>query len=267
MIDIHSHILPGLDDGAESLEEAIEMARIAESEGIEKIVATPHLFRDIYRYDDLSIIEKKKKELNNVLAAKRIRVEILAGAEVHICHNLINEVTKHRRALSLNKSSYMCVEFPSDHVFSGAKELFFELMSEEVIPIIAHPERNSVFVRNPLLLNELIQMGALAQANSHSFTGIYGRETEEAAFHFIELNLIHIVGSDSHNIKSLAPRLIETVKKIKALKGEEMARALVCDNPMAVIENREIPFLPEPMEQIKRHWKFRQNLLFLKNKK
>jgi len=266
MIDLHSHILPGLDDGAESLEEAIEMARIAETEGIEKIVATPHLYRDNFKYENFNLIEEKRKELRETLIAKSIQVDILAGAEVHISHNLIDELTRHRRYLVLNQSSYMFVEFPSDHVFSGAKELFFDLMSNGITPIITHPERNSVFVRKPSLLYDLIQMGGLAQANSHSFSGIYGREAEEAALHFLELNLIHIIGSDSHNTRTLAPRLKKAVKRIETVRGEKVAKGLVWDNPKAVIENREIPLLLEPMKQEEKHKRSRLNIPFLRNK-
>ena len=88
MIDLHSHILPGLDDGAQSMEESLEMARIAERDGIEKIVATPHLFRESFIYEDLGIIEIKRSELSQALKENNIRLEILAGAEVHISHNL-----------------------------------------------------------------------------------------------------------------------------------------------------------------------------------
>ena len=164
MIDLHCHILPGLDDGAKSLEEAVEMARIAEEEGIERIVATPHLFRENILYEDLGIIEEKRKELHRALETGNIHVQLFCGAEVHIAHNLMEEIRKNRSSLVINRSSYMFVEFPSRHVFSGVKELFFEMMSEGIIPIIAHPERNSEFVRNPSFLYELIQTGALAQA-------------------------------------------------------------------------------------------------------
>ncbi len=227
MIDLHSHILPGLDDGARSTEESLEMARIAERDGVEKIVATPHLFRGNFIHEDLSIIENKRSELSQALKENNIRVEILAGAEVHISHNLIDEIRKNRENLVLSQSSYMFVEFPSDLIFSGAKNLFFELMSEGIIPIIAHPERNSVFIHNPSLLYELIQMGGLSQANSGSFSGLYGRRVEEAVLHFLELNFIHFIASDSHNAHSVVSRLSEAMKRARMIVGEEKARALV----------------------------------------
>jgi len=247
MIDLHSHILPELDDGAQSMEESLEMARIAERDGIEKIVATPHLFRGNFIHEDLNIIEKKRSELSQALKENNIIVEILAGAEVHISHNLIDEIRKNRDNLVLNQSSYMFVEFPSDLVFLGVKNLFFELMNEGINPIIAHPERNSVFIHNPSMLYELIQMGGLSQANSGSFSGLYGRRVEEAVLHFLELNLIHFIASDSHNTHSLVSRLSEAVKRARMIVGEEKACALVKDNPQAVLDDEEVPYLPDPI--------------------
>jgi len=247
MIDLHSHILPGLDDGAQSMEESLEMARIAERDGIEKIVATPHFFRGNFIYEDLGIIEKKRSELSQALKENNIHVEILAGAEVHISHNLIDEIRKNRGNLVLNQSSYMFVEFPSDHVFSGVKNLFFELMSEGIIPVIAHPERNSVFIHSPSMLYELIQMGGLSQANSGSFSRVYGTRVEEAVHHFLELNLIHFIASDCHNTHSIISRLSEAVRKVEVIVDKEKARALVKDNPQAVLDDEEIPYLPDPV--------------------
>jgi protein-tyrosine phosphatase len=260
MIDLHSHILPGLDDGAQSMAESLEMAQIAERDGIEKIVATPHLFRGDFIYEDLGIIEIKRSELSQALKENNIHVEILAGAEVHISHNLIDEIRKNRGNLVLNQSSYMFVEFPSDLIFSGAKNLFFELMSERIIPIIAHPERNSVFIHNPFLLYELIQMGGLSQANSGSFSGLYGRRVEEAVLHFLELNLIHFIASDSHNTHSLVSRLSEAVKRARMIVGEEKAHALVKDNPQAVLDDEEIPCLPEPINPKEKEKSFKINI-------
>jgi len=260
MIDLHSHILPGLDDGARNTGESLEMARIAERDGVEKIVATPHLFRGNFIHEDLSIIEKKRSELSQALKENNIRVEILAGAEVHISHNLIDKIRENRENLVLGESSYMFVEFPSDLVFSGAKNLFFELMSEGINPIIAHPERNSVFIHNPSLLYELIQMGGLSQANSGSFSGLYGRRVEEAVLHFLKLNLIHFIASDSHNTHSVVSRLSEAVKVARMIIGEEETRALVKDNPQAVLDDKDIPYLPEPINPKEKEKSFKINI-------
>lgn len=248
MIDLHCHILPGLDDGAKTLEEALEMARIAESEGIKTIVATPHLLRGNFASKDFASIEEKRRELSEALKENNISLEVLAGAEVHISHNLVDEIRKNRRNLVLNGSSYMFVEFPSDHIYSGVKNLFFDLMSEGIIPIIAHPERNSVFIQSPGLLYDLISMGALAQANSGSFSGLYGDKSSEFVLRLLEWNLIHFIASDGHGPHSIPPRLSEAVKKAELLVDKERALALVKDNPQAVLEDKEIPCLSQPSD-------------------
>jgi protein-tyrosine phosphatase len=246
MIDLHCHILPGLDDGAKNLEEAIEMARIAAHDGITKIVATPHLFRRYSHFEDFSLIEEKQQELCRALKENNIPLDIFIGAEIHISHNLIDEIKKNRENLVLNKSSYLIVEFPSDHVFSGVKNLFFDLMSEAITPIIAHPERNSVFASYPDLLYELIHMGGLCQANSGSFLGLYGEKTVEAVSRFLRLGLVHFIASDGHNTSSIAPRLSEAINKAGLIVGEESALRLAKDNPQAVLEDKELPYLPTP---------------------
>ena len=247
MIDLHSHILPGLDDGAQTMDNALEMARIAQEDGIEKIVATPHLFRNDFTPQDLGIIEEKRLELVEALDKNNIDVEILAGAEVHISHNLIDEIRKNRAYLVIHKSSYMFAEFPSDHVFSGVKNLFFELMSEGITPIIAHPERNSVFRRNPAMLYELVQTGAFCQVNSGSITGIYSVRSQDAVNQFLGLGLVHFIASDCHNSSSIPPKLSEAVKKAAEIIGEKNASFLVRDNPQAVLDNKELPYFPNPV--------------------
>lgn len=247
MIDLHCHILPGLDDGANSLDEAVEMARMAEDDGIRKIVATPHLFRGEFTPNDLGLIEEKKQELVKALKKMNINIEVFTGAEVHISHNLIGEIRKNRKFLVINQSSYMFVEFPSEHVFSGVKDLFFNLMSEGITPVITHPERNSIFIRNSSMLYELVQMGSFCQANSGSFTGLYGLNSQKAVHRFLELGLIHFISSDCHNTRSIIPKLSEAVIRASGIVGEVNATALVEENPQAVLDNQEIPYFPAPV--------------------
>lgn len=246
MIDLHAHILPSLDDGSQNIKESLKMAGQALKDGITKMVATPHLFRGKYHYDDLSIIGEKLEILKESLAKEGIDVALYRGAEVHIAHNLIDEIKAHRKYLVVNGSSYLFVEFPSDHVFHGVKNLFFELMSEGLIPIIAHPERNTVFRRTPRVLYELVQMGALCQINSGSFYGHYGIRAAQAAENFLRLNLIHFLASDCHNTHTIKPFLSGAKEKIEESFGIEVSRALVKNNPEAVLRDEPIPFHPEP---------------------
>lgn len=248
MIDLHCHILPGLDDGARDLDQAVEMARIAHEDGIEIIVGTPHLFNGSFAYDDLGVFEEKRELLERALTAGDVPLKVLSGAEVHITHDLVASVRRHRERLVLAGGSYIFIEFPHDHVFQGVKDLFFELMSERVTPIIAHPERNMAFARFPKQLYDLVEMGALAQVNGGSLLGHYGPDSEAAALRFLELGLVHFLSSDGHNIHSKPPRLAAAAERAAVVVGRDKASALVRDNPRAVIEDREIPFHPDPVQ-------------------
>ena len=248
MIDIHCHILPGLDDGAQNIIESIGMATAAVKDGILGIIATPHLFRDGFGQDNLEEIEDIRRELEASLKESQIDVNIYPGAEVHISHNLLDEIRKNREYLVLNRSSYLLVEFPSDHIFSGVKSLFFELMTDGVTPIIAHPERNTVFMRHPELLSDFVRMGALAQANSGSFLGVYGTNVQMTAVKFLELNLFHFMGSDGHRVGFIKSGLSEALRAVSRIVGEKEGRALVDQNPRAVLVDEVLPYLPDPID-------------------
>jgi protein-tyrosine phosphatase len=160
----------------------------------------------------------------------------------------MSEVERNRKRLVVNNSAYMFIEFPADHVFPSVRGLIFELMSAGILPIIAHPERNVVLAQKPELLYELVRMGALAQANRGSFLGFYGRMAADAAGRFLEYNLVHFIASDGHNTGSLAPILSDAVGRAEILVGSEGALALVEANPRAVLEDRELPYLPSPVD-------------------
>lgn len=268
MVDIHTHIVPELDDGAENLDQALEMARVSSEEGVSKMVATPHIFRGSYGYDDLAFLPGRIEKLNKVLQSRGIELEVLPGAEVHVSHDLLTRIRKNRRQLMLNEGSYMFVEFPSDHIFPGVPQLLFEIMKEGITPIIAHPERNAVFRRNPGILYDLIQKGALSQVNGGSFIGTYGSHVQEAALYFLEHGMIHFVASDCHNTRTLKPCLFDAVQCLRSLVEEEVVEALVRDNPSAVVEDRAIPFIPDPCKPKKKNKSFRIKLPgFLRMKK
>ncbi len=247
MIDLHCHILPGLDDGPAAMAESVEMARVAAGDGITAIAATPHLFRGTFPGVDLPVVAARRSELTAALREAAVPVEILQGAEIHVSHDLVDSVRRHKTDLVLGGSSYVFVEFPSDHVFSDAKGLLFGLTSEGVLPVIAHPERNLVFARRPDLLAELEGMGALAQANAGSLLGAYGSDTREAVARLLRAGLIHVIASDGHDPVRRPPKLSEAMRAAAAVLGDGPARALVEDNPRAILDDRDdLPYRPEP---------------------
>lgn len=252
MIDLHTHILPGVDDGSRSLDESLKMAKAAERDGVETIVATPHLFRHSFVQTDLSLLREKWVGLASAVVKQGIQVEILLGAEVHFVHDFYDELKRNYQYLVLNKGSYVIVEFPSHHIFSGVRELFFKLISQGTNLIVAHPERNSHFMHQPDLFYELIKLGAYAQANSGSFSGLYGREVKETATRFLECNLYHFLASDSHGKYERETRLSRAYHKVKEKAGEDQAAALVIDNPEAALKGKNLPFWREPLNPVKK---------------
>jgi len=265
MIDLHCHILPGLDDGSPSLDVSLAMARRASQDGITDIVATPHLFRGETNLPDFGLISKKRKELQSELEKDGIPLTLHSGVEVRFSHNILEEIKKHRPHLVLAGSSYMFVEFPFEYVYSGVKEVFFQVMNEGIVPIIAHPERITDFMHHPEMLYDLVEMGALAQANAGSFTGRNGSEVRQAAFRFLNLNLIHFIASDAHDVENRPPVLSAAARSAADVIGPEAATALVQDNPRAVLADEPPPFQPDPIDPHaapERHMRFRLPSIF-----
>ena len=160
MIDIHSHILPGLDDGASSLEESIEMCRIAIEDGIKAIVATPHVLKGAYSNENpITILEKIEQLKINAPDG----IEILPGSDLHFQHDIILRVIEQKSIITINNKSYLLIEFPFNGIPIGTNKTFHELLSHGITPIITHPERNLEFIQNPKLLYELVKEGALGR--------------------------------------------------------------------------------------------------------
>jgi protein-tyrosine phosphatase len=247
MIDIHCHILPGMDDGARNLEHAVAMARLAAADGTKTIIATPHLFKGTFELSGFETIYQKCRELNESLAAGHVDLTVLPGAEIHISHNLSEEIKNHCEYLVLNRSSYLLLEFPSAHVFPGVENLFFDLMGANIQPIIAHPERNSVFLNKPQLLFKLLRMGGLAQANCRSFAGFYGRTVQSTANLFLDWDFYNFVGSDGHNTSTIPPTLSEARRHVARRKGERVADALFELNPSAILFKKDLAYRPDPI--------------------
>jgi protein-tyrosine phosphatase len=244
MIDIHSHILAGFDDGASSLEESIEMCRIAKADGIETIVATPHILKGNYRNEDPQLILEKIEELK---AKSPDGIEILPGSDVHFQHDIIHRLIDQRSIISINNKCYLLIEFPFNLIPVGTKEVFRQLLSNGYKPIITHPERNLEFIQSPKLLFELIQEGALAQITAMSIIGEFGSITKKASHHFLKHNLVHVIASDAHDASWRTPTLKEAVTAAAEIIGPEKAKAMVEDNPRSILKGEELPFFEEPI--------------------
>lgn len=237
MVDIHCHILPEIDDGAVSLEEAAAMARTAADDGIDTIVATPHMFDGVYPPPDSEIIQEK---INKVLDACNRCINIVPGGEVRYSYEIFQETEGKR--IRLNGTSYMLLEFPYHSVPPNIENSIFQILNAGITPVIAHPERNRRIQEHPLILADLIERGAYAQLDAGSLNRSFGNDAYELAVRIIRSGLGHFIATDAHHRERRRPILSDAVKIASEIGGEEYAQAMVNDNPDALIHDKMIPY-------------------------
>jgi protein-tyrosine phosphatase len=220
MIDLHCHILPGVDDGAQALSDSINMARKAAEQGIHKIVATPHHLTSSYENPKQSILERVK-DLNNALQNENIELEVLPGQEVRI-HGEMVAGYEAGDILPVNHTPYLLVEFPSNHVPRYTEKLFYDLQVNGLIPVIVHPERNMEINERPELLYQLVKKGALTQITAASVCGDFGKKIKNFSLQLIDANLTHFIASDAHNITNRTFKMREAFAFIEKKYGNEL---------------------------------------------
>ncbi|PLS17786.1 tyrosine protein phosphatase [Bacillus sp. M6-12] len=217
MIDIHNHILPGLDDGAADAQASLEMAKLALSEGIHTIIATPHHKNGRF-LNPKETIEKKVDEFNQLLKSNSISLTILPGQENRITGDLLDEYEA-GEILTLNHTNYVFIELPSNHVPRYTEKMVFDAQMNGLIPIIVHPERNQEIIENPDILYNLVKNGTLSQITASSISGHFGKKIKKFSSQLIEANLAHFIASDAHNVTSRSFRLIEAYDEIEKIYG------------------------------------------------
>jgi len=237
MIDIHSHILPEIDDGARSLEEALEMARVAAADGIQQMVCTPHMFNGISDNPDPAEILERVNAFQEAIGAQGLRV--LPGNEVHVSHEIV-EQARTNRVTKLNRQNYMLVEFPTMVVPIGADELFYRLQLDGVRPILVHPERNSQIQARPSIVANFVERGVHIQVTAMSVTGEFGNGPKQCAESLLRHNCVHFLATDAHRAERRPPILSRGRDAAAAIIGAEKALKLVYDNPLAVVKGETI---------------------------
>ncbi|KWW16565.1 MULTISPECIES: CpsB/CapC family capsule biosynthesis tyrosine phosphatase [Peribacillus] len=223
MIDIHSHILPELDDGAGNIKESVEMARKAVEQGITDIIATPHYYKGKYD-NDKEKVERKTWQLNRVLDELDIPLKVWPGQEIRISDELLEDYDNNS-VMALNGSQYMLLELPSNHVPRYTERLIYDLQMKRITPIIAHPERNLEIIRNPHLLEELIWKGAYSQLTAGSITGKFGWRTRRFSKYLIHSGLTHFIASDAHNVGNRGFQIREAYKLVEKNMGQAVVNA------------------------------------------
>lgn len=220
MIDIHSHILYGLDDGAQNLEQMIEMARQAVRDGITAIIATPH-HRDGTYDNPPEVIGPKVLEANEILQKENIPLTVLPGMEIHVYGEVVEDLKQGKLMTYNNKNRHILLELPHDHVPRYLDQLVFDLQLQGYIPIIPHPERNKEIAGNLELLYRMVKRGALAQLTAASVAGKFGKKIQKCCFEMIKHHYIHFIATDAHNVGNRGFVLQEAYETIRKKFGDD----------------------------------------------
>lgn len=220
MIDIHVHILPGLDDGAKTEADSIAMAKCAIEEGIQTIIATPHHENGVFSNDREKILTHTKI-LQELLDVKGLDLTVLPGQETRIHGDMVRGLQE-KTILPLQDTTYVFVEFASDHVPRYARQLLYDLQVAGYKPIIVHPERNLEIIEHPNLLYDFVRNGALTQVTAGSIVGKFGRKSEQVASQLIEANLTHFIASDAHNTTSRTFYMQDAFERVRDEHGFEV---------------------------------------------
>jgi len=250
LIDIHCHILPGVDDGAQSLQDSIDMARQAVNEGITGIVASPH-HRNRQYVNPKQIIEEKVAELKHALDKEGITLDIFVGQENRIVGELAEDFVNSHDIATVNNNNYILVEFPTNHVPNYSEQLFYELQMQGLIPVVVHPERNTAITEDPDKLYRLIEKGAISQVTAASIAGAFGKKIQKFSLQLLESNLSHVIASDAHNITNRSFKIREAFSVIEKEFGMDYVY-LLQENASLIAEGNMIyREHPEPIKRKK----------------
>jgi protein-tyrosine phosphatase len=248
MIDLHSHILPGLDDGSRTVEDARALARRAAEDGVTAIAATPHVRLDYpTRPDEM---ERGVLRLREDFVAQGIDVEVLHGGELDLGMLATLGDDELRRFTLAQSGRYLLLEFPYSGWPPGLEETVYGLGLRGFVAVLAHPERNRAVQSHPRRLAEAVRMGALVQVTAASLDGRIGRSSQKAAQRLLELGLVHLLASDAHTPDIRDAGLADAAE---AAGDQALARFLTVDAPTAIVAGEPVPHPPRKVQR-RRYW-------------
>lgn len=231
MIDIHSHIIFGMDDGSPTLEESIKMLQQAQKLGITTIFATPHYQENIFELESM-----EHNFLKVVEKAFEYGITLKMGSEVYI-NPFVDKLVQEKKVLLLNRAGYILLELPYEAIPLYTYETIYKLQLQRLSVIIAHPERNMNLLKDFSIYVNLLERGCLMQVDVGSIVGAYGKAVEEYSKKLIKLKLVHFVASDAHCGKDYEQWYLKAFRRVCKWVGTEYANKLFIYNPQLILDN------------------------------
>lgn len=235
MYDVHCHIIPGVDDGARNIDMAMELLRMEYKDGVRNIILTPHFRREMFEPSMDEILTSYEKLKAN--AAKEFEIRLFLGCEYHVNMNIADDLANGRRP-TMAGSRYVLCEYSGASEAAFIKERSYHLISRGFIPVLAHIERYPSLTKNFELIEELTELGCLMQINAGSILGEDGFAVKRFCKKMIHYDLLHLIGSDAHDLKKRVPRMGACSEYLQKKAGRAYAEKILCENPARIVEER-----------------------------
>ena len=258
MVDIHCHILPGLDDGADTLETSVQMAEMAIADGITHVVGTPHA-NSQFRFDP-ELVRQRCDELQSRVGA---RLTLATGCDFHLSFENLQDIQKDPHKYTINQKNYLLVEFADFAIPPTMDDTMHQLQLMGLSPIITHPERNALLRVQPERMYRWLHQGCYVQVTAQSLLGRFGERAQSRAEQWLEEDRIHFVASDAHNVKGRPLQLRAAFDVVAARRGQAVAQALFQDNPLAAFEGRSLVHEPEQADPSAKPPQYRRRKRFI----
>jgi len=240
VIDLHNHLLPGIDDGAKKVEESLEFLRIAARDGVRTVVATPHMKPGVYDNDRKAILERVALVREAMRGDDAERVTLLPGAEVYFTADLPERARAGELMTVGDRGKYLLLELPYQQIPLGVDDMIFRLRLLGITPLMAHPERVAYYLEDIERVAASVRLGALTQVTASSLTGRFGDKARDYALGMVERNLVHVLATDGHDVRYRPPVLSDGVRAAAALVGDAAALRMVQETPQAILDGKEV---------------------------
>jgi protein-tyrosine phosphatase len=259
LIDLHCHILPGVDDGSKDLQMSLDLAKVAVSQGISHILLTPHHMDGTYTNHSQDVVSQTAY-FQNALEINRIPLKVFPGQEVHLTGDLTRAIAIGDVLFMDETRRYLLLELPHDSVPEYTTDMLFDVITRGITPVLAHPERNAGFQKDPDKLYEFVKMGCLTQLTASSYVGVFGSKVQRLTEKMVKANLGYTFASDAHNFEGRRFLMKEAFDKLAKEEGQEKAelfnenaKNIINGDDVADMDNQKIS---EMFKKKKRFWLF-----------